>query len=140
MNRNTLIAIVVAIATATVATKYSNSHAGVRRQLQREVADINKRLPIKLDDTVTQTRAELVGDVLQAGYSIDLTFETDPATTAAIQDALRKQICAMPETIKVLELNFSIDTTFDVKTPHGPGQFHLLVAPRDCPNVHVTTS
>ena len=35
---------------------------------------------------------------------------------------------------------FSIDTTFDVKTPHGPGQFHLLVAPRDCPNVHVTTS
>ena len=44
MNRNTLIAIVVAIATATVATKYSNSHAGVRRQLQREIADINKRL------------------------------------------------------------------------------------------------
>ena len=140
MNRNTVIAIVVAIAAGTVATKYTHSHAGVRRQLEREVKDIQKRLPIKLDDTVTQTRAEMAGDVLQTEYAIDLTFETDPATTTAIQDALRKQICAVPETIKVLELNFSIDTTFDVKTPHGPGQFHLRVNPRDCPGVTVKTS
>jgi len=137
MNRNAVIAIVLAIASATIATKYANSHAGVRRKIEREVADIKRRLPIKIDETTTQTRAELVGDTLQGTYSLDMTFETDPATTAAMQDGLRKQICTMPESVKVLELNFSIDTTFDVKTPHGPGQFHLLVAPRDCPGVTV---
>ena len=94
----------------------------------------------QLDVTVMQTRAEMAGDVQQAEYAIDLTFETDPATTAAIQGALRKQICAIPETIKVRELNFSIDTTFDAKTPHGPGQFHLRVNPRDCPGLTVKTS
>ncbi len=140
MSRNAVIAIVLAIAAATIATKYANSHAGVRRQIEREVADIKRRLPIRIDGTTTQTRAELVGDTLQGTYALDLTFETDPATTAAIQDGLRKQICTMPESVKVLQLDFSIDTTFDVKTPHGPGQFHLLVTPRDCPGVAVKSS
>ena len=94
----------------------------------------------QLDGTVMQTRAEMAGDVRQAEYAIDLTFETDPAATAAIPDALRKQICAIPETIEVLELKFSINTTFDAKTPHGPGQFHLRVNPRDCPGVTVKAS
>ena len=140
MNRNSLVGVVAFLVVAGIGTKLSNRQPDVQAQMAREVAAMKAKLPRIIDPMTTQTRVELGDHVIRIGYTVNATFETDEATSDAVKAGLRKQMCAQPEAVKVLGLGYSIDSTYDVPTPHGPGQFHLLMAPQDCSQVTVTRS
>ena len=139
MSRN-IVGVLTFLAVAAIGTKLSNRTPDVHAQMEHEVAAMKAKLPRVIDQMTTQTRVELGNHVIRIGYTVNATFETDDATTGAVKDSLRTQMCAQPEAVKVLGLGYSIDSTYDVPTPHGPGQFHLLMTPQDCKQVTIRRS
>ncbi len=103
-----------------------------RARVQRFVKELSGQLPRAMGPMVTMTRIELEDKTLKSWYAVDATFETDAATTAAVRQALLKQACADSKFRDILARGYAFDNFVDVNTPHGPGQFHILVASGDC--------
>ena len=103
-----------------------------RALMERSVTAIAAKLPRRVDDMTTQTGVELGDHVLKSTYQVSETFETDPETTAAIRKGILKQACDGADMRKVLAMGYALDNTYNVPTPHGPGQFKVLIKPGDC--------
>lgn len=103
-----------------------------RALMERSVAAIRAKLPRSVDSMTTQTGVELGDHVLRSTYQVSETFETDPETTAAIRKGILKQACDGADMRKVLGMGYALDNTYNVPTPHGPGQFKVLIKPGDC--------
>ena len=127
-NIGVIVAILVAVGVGYAKLGPPGEHARV----QREIDELNAKLPRSLGTQVTMTRIELQKKTVKSWYRIDATFETDPETTAAIRKLLLRSACAEPKFRDVLTKGYVFDNVVDVNTPHGPGQFDLQIASGDC--------
>ncbi len=126
------VAIVVAVLVVPRALKNVQKWSA-RQDLQRIVGRL--QLPHVLGPGTTETRAELGDQVLRTWYTLDATFATDDATKDAFAAMVKKTACADPAPREFLSRGYSLDRTYDVPTPDGRGQFHLVITPADCPGV-----
>ncbi len=131
-----VIALAVVLAANTVRIKLA--HRDPTAHMDAQVAAMRARLPRKVDDWTTQTRVDVDGKIIRFGYSVSATFQTDPATTAAVQTGLLKEFCASPDAVELLTAGYTVENVYDVPTPHGPDQFKLTVHPDGCSRVIVT--
>ena len=134
--RHIAITLVVLVLANTVRIKLQNSDPTAH--IDRQVAQMRKALPRRIDDMTTQTSVDVYGKTLRFGYTVSATFQTDAATTAAVQSGLLKIFCASGEARKVLEAGYTVENVYDVPTPHGPDQIKLVVKPDGCSQVTVT--
>lgn len=134
--RTIVISLVVIVLANTLRIKLE--HSDPTANMNAQVAAMRKTLPRKVDEWTTQTRIDVDGKTIRFGYSVSATFQTDPATTAAVQNGLLKEFCGSADALKLLEAGYSVENVYDVPTPHGPDQFKLLVKPDGCSHLIVT--
>jgi hypothetical protein len=114
-------------------------HPDPTAQMADQVAAMRKLLPRKVDEMTTQKSVDVNGKTLRFGYDVSATFQTDAATTAAVQSGLLKQFCGSADARKILEAGFTVENVYDVPTPHGPDQIRLVVKPDGCSNAVTVT-
>jgi hypothetical protein len=134
--RNIVLALVFILVANTVRIKLE--HADPTARIDDQVAAMRKTLPRKVDEWTTQTSIAVTGKTIHFGYSVSATFQTDPATTAAVQGGLLKEFCGSADARQLLDAGFTVENTYDVPTPHGPDQFKLVVKPDGCSHLIVT--
>lgn len=136
--RTIVLSLVVILVANTLRIKLQ--HSDPTAHIDRQVAEMRKLLPRKVDEMTTQKSVDVQGKTLRFGYDVSATFQTDPATTAAVQSGLLSAFCASADARKLLAAGFTVENVYDVPTPHGPDQIKLAVKPDGCPGMATTTS
>jgi hypothetical protein len=134
--RTIVLSLVVILVANTLRIKLE--HSDPTAHMDAQVAVMRAKLPRKVDEWTTQTRADVDGKTIRFGYSVTATFQTDPATTAAVQNGLLKEFCGSADAVTLLQAGYTVENTYDVPTPHGPDQFKLVVKPDGCSHLIVT--
>lgn len=136
LNVGVIVAIAVALLVSTKGVKWWNK-ASDESLMQRSVQAVRSQLPRPIQEGVVETRIDLVGTSIQSRYTIEPMFQTDPETTAAFTKAVKSSICRADGATKALEMGYTFDRTYEVRTPHGPDTFHVVADASDCPGVVV---
>jgi hypothetical protein len=134
--RTIVISLLVILVCNTIRIKLEHPEPTAR--IDDQVAAMRKLLPRKVDEMTTQKSVEVHGRTLRFGYDVSATFQTDAATTAAVQNGLLKEFCGSADARKLLEAGYTVENVYDVPTPTGPGQFKLVVQPDGCSHPLVT--
>jgi len=134
--RTVVLSLVFILVANTIRIKLE--HPDPTAHMDRQVAAMRTKLPRKVDDWTTQTSIDVAGKTIRFGYSVSATFQTDPATTAAVQTGLLKEFCGSADARQLLQAGYTVENVYDVPTPHGPGQFKLVVKPDGCSQPIVT--
>jgi K+-transporting ATPase A subunit len=137
--RTIVISLVVILVANTIRIKLEHSGPSAA-QVDAQVAAMRKLLPRKVDEMTTQKSVDVNGKTIRFGYDVSATFQTDPATTAAVEGSLRTAFCSSPDAHKLLDAGYTIENVYDVPTPGGTGQFKLVVKPDGCPGTATSTS
>ena len=130
--RTIVISLVIILVANTIRIKLEHSGPSAS-QVNDQVAAMRKLLPRKVDEMTTQKSVEVMGKTIRFGYDVSATFQSDPATAAAVEGSLRTAFCASPDAHKLLDAGYTVENVYDVPTPTGPGQFKLVVKPDGCP-------
>lgn len=129
MNRHlALIVTIVAVVVGSWFLLRPNEH----QKMVKAVEQMNATLPRRVDSVTTQTAVALDDHVVRNFYAVSQPIEVDGAIIVALQQAVRRQTCARPDTRALFAKGYSIDNVYAVTTRHGPDRMHVLVAPSDC--------
>ena len=141
MNRiiGAIVALAVVLFVATKGVRWWHELSN-RELMQRSVQAYRAKLPRVVQDGIVETRMELVDRVVKTRYTVEPMFQTDPETTAVFAKAMKNSICSDAAAVEVFEMGYSFDRTYEVRTPHGPDEFHVVAMAADCPGVNVKKS
>jgi hypothetical protein len=132
MKQSTLVVIVIAALLAVPAVKKYrkwSEHEFLAHSVRQW------RLPHVLGPGQIETRAEVGDKVLRTWYTLDLNFSTDEDTRKAFLAMVKRVACTDSTPVEFLKRGYSLDRTYTVSTPHGPEDFHMVIAPADCPTL-----